>query len=68
MSIEELKEWMEEKFKDNKEDHMAIKNRVDTTNGRVTSLERWRYTIIGAFATLTFLVTILGIVVQANSK
>ena len=67
-----LKEWMDErfqaqngKFADQKSRLIEIKERVDRTNGRVKSLEKWRWGLSGAISVLVFLFSIFGTIVFA---
>lgn len=48
-----IKEYIEEKFKENKEAHDAILNQVKFTNGKVKSLHLWKNFIIGFLTCFT---------------
>lgn len=41
--IKDLKEFLKEKFAENKEDHNDIIKRQDYTNGKVANLMKWKY-------------------------
>lgn len=72
MSIEELKEWMELKFNDNKEAnelaHASIQTQVEKTNGRVRSLEKWRWWISGALFVISTVLSFMWAVAIAMVK
>ena len=53
--IDGLKELMNEKFNENKEDHIKVWTKVDLTNGRVRLLEKAVWGIGGAVSILALL-------------
>lgn len=52
---------IKEMFNDLKDGQDRIESQVKLTNGRVTTLEKWRYTMVGGIAVLSMVVVpILG--------
>lgn len=64
----DLKTYLDEKFKENKESHDAIQTRVDKTNGRVRSLEKFRYAIAGALAVISVVISLMPTIMKAMSQ
>jgi hypothetical protein len=56
----DMADLINEKFKENTEQHDAILRQVVNTNGRVRKLESWRMYMMGALSVISFL--LIGIV------
>jgi hypothetical protein len=64
--IKSLKEHIENEFRHNKEAHSAVLTQVTKTNGRVSSLEKWKYTMVGAISILTAVVSLIGLKISVS--
>lgn len=62
----DLKLYLDTKFQENRESHAALQERVDKTNGRVRSLEKWRYAIGGALTIISIMLTLMPIILKAT--
>ena len=51
--IEDLKEFIGARFKNNKAEHKELNMKVTATNGRVKRLEIWKAYLIGAWAVVS---------------
>lgn len=56
------------RFNSNDDDHSRIETQVKSTNGRVRSLEKWRYAMGGALVVLSFILSFLTTIVIAYFK
>lgn len=63
-----VKEAIAEKAEDLKEELLAIKEQTTKTNGRVTSLEQWKWMAVGAISILTALVLPIIFILIKNLK
>lgn len=65
MEIQELKEWMDDKFKMagriEVEHHTTLKESLEKLNGRVTKHEKWLNYIRGAIAIILLMLGYLGL-------
>ena len=54
--VKNLSELMKELRKDQKEQHEAMMNRIDSIDKRIDILERWRYMVIGGAIVVGYLI------------
>ena len=60
LTLDVIDERLNNFFRENKEDHVAIITQTTKTNGSVASLQKWRYQITGALIVLNiFIVPII---------
>ena len=64
----DLKLYLDTKFKENTDAHLALKERADKTNGRVRSLEKWRWAMGGGLAVVAVMVSIFGLILKVYAK
>ena len=64
--IKSLNEHIENEFRHNQEAHSAVLTQVTKTNGRVSSLEKWKYTMVGAISILTAVVSLIGLKISVS--
>jgi hypothetical protein len=57
MTVEELKEWMEERFD-------RVDKRLDCMNGKITSHDRWLWLLRGIGMTMVAVLGFMGIKVS----
>ena len=56
LTLDVIDERLDNFFRENKEDHVAIITQTTKTNGSVASLQKWRYQITGALIVLNIFV------------
>ena len=56
LTLDVIDERLNNFFRENKEDHVAIITQTTKTNGSVASLQKWRYQITGAVIILNICV------------
>ena len=56
-----LSEMVDERFNENKLEHIRVIEQTTRTNGMVTSLEQWRWYQTGAITIITVIVTAIVI-------
>lgn len=64
--LDNLDRKTDEKFSDMKETLDRIEQQTTKTNGRVTDLEKWKWTVVGAVSILTALVLPLIFLILRN--
>jgi hypothetical protein len=62
-----LSNMIDERFSENKTEHTRLIDQTTKTNGRVTSLEQWRWYQTGAITIITVIVTAIVIPIILKS-
>jgi len=61
VNIEELKEWMDERFNTQTDNVKGINMRLDKMNERVTNHDRWLWLMRGVMLAVVFALGLFGI-------
>ena len=59
-SLNGLRDLINQRFEENEKAHSAVLTQAIKTNGRVRSLEKWKYTISGALIIISIILSVIS--------